>query len=138
MFADDTNLICDNHLWAENELLKVKEWCLADKLITNFDKREQIIFRNPQKKLAEETFELQNLSCVDHCKFLGVTLDQHCTFNFHIDNIVRKMTILLMMFRYLTKFLDEKNNDQFISYLHIPPSYLWCTVLGSCSRLPGT
>ena len=55
LFADDTNLICDNHLWAENELLKVKEWCLADKLITNFDKREQIIFRNPQKKLAEET-----------------------------------------------------------------------------------
>ena len=65
MFADDTNLICDNHLWSENELLKVKEWCLADKLIINFDKREQIIFRNPQKKLAEETFELQNLSCVE-------------------------------------------------------------------------
>ena len=108
LFADDTNLICDNHLCTENELLKVKEWCLANKLIINFDKTQQIIFRNPQKKISQETFELPNLSTVDHCKFLGVTLDQHCTFNFHIDNIVRKMAVLLMMFRYLTKFLDEK------------------------------
>ena len=44
--------------------------------------------------------------------------------------------MFLMIFRYFTKILAEKNNDQFILYLHIPPYYLWCRVLGSCSRLP--
>ena len=36
-------------------------------------------------------------------------LDDHCNFHFHIDNIVRIMAVLLMMIRYLTKFLDGKS-----------------------------
>ena len=108
LFADDTNLVCDNPLCTQNEPFKIQEWCLANKLIINFNKTQQIIFRNPQKKINIENFELQDLGIVDHCKFLGVTLDQHCTFSFHIHNIVRKINLLLMMFRYLTKFLDSK------------------------------
>ena len=57
LFADYTNLIGDDHLGTQDELLKVKEWFLANKLIINFD-QTQISFRNPQKKIAPETFEL--------------------------------------------------------------------------------
>ena len=67
---------------------------MFNKLIINFDKTQKFIFRNPQKKIAQETCEITNLSTVDHSKFLGETLDQHCTCNFHIDNIVCKMAVV--------------------------------------------
>ena len=39
--------------------------CLANKLIINFNKPQQIMFRNPQKKINIENFELQDLGDVD-------------------------------------------------------------------------
>ena len=108
LFADDTNLLCDNHLFTQSELVKIQEWCCANKLIINFSKTQQIIFRNPQKRIQLDNYEIQDLKIVDHCKFLGVVLDQHCRFNFHIEGIIHKISFLLMMFRFLTRFFDEK------------------------------
>ena len=48
-------------LFTQNELFKIQEWCLANKLIINFNKTQQIIFRNSQKKIDIENFEHQDL-----------------------------------------------------------------------------
>ena len=89
-------------------LVKIQEWYWANKLIINFSKTQQIIFRNPQKKIQLDSYEIQDLKIVDHCKFLGVVLDQHCRFNFYIEGIIQKILFLLMMFSFLTRFFDEK------------------------------
>ena len=91
LFADDTNLLCDNHLFTQSELVKIQEWCCANKLIINFSKTQQIIFKNPQKQIQLDNYEIQDLKIVDHCKFLGVVLDQHCRFNFHMKGIIQKI-----------------------------------------------
>ena len=91
LFADDTNLLCDNHLFTQSGLVKIQEWCCANKLIINFSKTLQIIFKNPQKQIQLDNYEIQDLKIVDHCKFLGVVLDQHCRFNFHIKGIIQKI-----------------------------------------------
>ena len=83
LFADDTNLLCDHHLLTQSELVKIQEWYCAN-------------------------YEIQDLKIVDHCKFLGVVLDQHCRFHFHIEGIIHKISFLLMIFRFLTRFFDEK------------------------------
>ena len=56
-----------------------------------FLKNSTIIFRNPQKQIQLDNYEIQDLKMVDHCIFLGIVLDQHCRFNFHIEGIIHKI-----------------------------------------------
>ena len=68
LFANDTNLLCDNHSFTQSKLLKIQEWCCANKLIINFSKTQQIIFRNPQKRIQLDNYEIQDLKIVDHSR----------------------------------------------------------------------
>ena len=108
LFADDTNLLSQNPETTQSELLKIHQWCLANKLVINFSKTMQIIFRNPQKTIDQETFILPTIALVQETKFLGIVLDQHCSFESHIRKIEHKISFLLLMFRHLTKILDLK------------------------------
>ena len=44
-----------------SELLKIQEWCHANKLIVNYSKTSQVIFKNHQKKINESNFTVLNL-----------------------------------------------------------------------------
>ena len=59
LFADDTNLISENVELTEIELGKVKSWCFANKLIINFSKTLQILFKNHQKTSIFKITELK-------------------------------------------------------------------------------
>ena len=49
LFADDTNIFSTaSHLVQEN-LHKVETWCIANKLILNYSKTFQVIFKAPNK-----------------------------------------------------------------------------------------
>ena len=77
LFADDTNLISEDADLTERELLKIQDWCIANKLLLNFEKTHQIIFKNHQKRLEDDAYTLNNVIKSTDCKFLGIHLDQH-------------------------------------------------------------
>ena len=56
---------------------------------------------------------------VTNTKFLGIFLDRHLNFVCHINAVVRKLNFLLMMLRFLQKFLNDKSMvDVYYSFLY--------------------
>ena len=101
LFADDTNLLyADKNLksleeMVNNELVKVSDWLNANKLTLNATKSNFVIFRRYQRKMDHsvniQMFDnsnhfLTSLECKDHVKYIGVLLDSHLSWKYHIDN----------------------------------------------------
>ena len=84
----------------------MKNWCLANKLIINFSKTLQIVFKNHQKNITLQDYQIENIATGTSTKFLGIVLDHHLTFSPHIEKLISTLNLLIMMFRHLTKFLD--------------------------------
>ena len=100
LFADDTNLFCSgkdiNELECNinAELVNVQEWLTLNQLTLNIKKSNYIIFRTAKKQLKKSlTLKLDNkeIQRVDKTKFLGIIIDQHLTWNNHIDYITKKI-----------------------------------------------
>ena len=106
LFADDTNLLyADKNLkslekiMVNNELVRVSDWLNANKLTLNAKKSNFVIFRPHQRKMDHSVnilmFDnsnhiLTSLECKDHVKYLGVLLDSHLSWKYHIDNVALK------------------------------------------------
>ena len=104
LFADDTNLFCsDNNIMtlfetANQELSKINNWFLANKLSLNVEKTKYILFHKcidqediplklPLLKLNSNIIEGEN-----SLKFLGVILNEHLTWKKHIQLIENKFS----------------------------------------------
>ena len=102
LFADDTNLsYADKNLKSlektvNNELVRVSDWLNANKPTLNAKKSNFVIFRPHQRKMDRSVniliFDniyhiLTSLECKDHVKYLGVLLDSHWSWKYHIDNV---------------------------------------------------
>ena len=102
LFADDTNLLyADKNLKSleetvNNELVKVSDWLNANKLTLNATKSNFDIFRPYQRNMDYsvniQMFDnsnhfLTSLECKNHVKYLGVLLDSHLSWKYHIDNV---------------------------------------------------
>ena len=93
------------------ELRYVKRWLDANKLSLNIDKTNYIIFHSPGTKLPlNNTIKIGNkhIFKVNYIKFLGLLLDEHLTWNYHIcqlsknylehvDSFLRSESILLLI-----------------------------------------
>ena len=78
-----------------------------------------VIFKNHQKKINESDFTVLNLESLSETKFLGIILDKHLNFVIHINSIIRKFNVLLMMMRYLRKFLNHRTMvNLYYSYIY--------------------
>ena len=84
MFADDTSVFIEGHSDAEvieilnNELLKVSDWLMANKLPINLEKSHYMIFhRSRLKDCDKKDFIIQDriISHFTSTKFLGVIID---------------------------------------------------------------
>ena len=85
----------DTQLLKEN-LKHIEEWCLANKLILNYAKTCPLVFKSPNKKIANlENYELelgnQKLEIKPCTKFLGIQLDSKIIFKFHILEVCSKL-----------------------------------------------
>ena len=89
--TDDTNIFCTHPEVSSQELNKIEDWCLANKLVLNYTKTSQFIFKSPRKaicaeehvvRLSTHTLELKNKT-----KFLGKVLDSNITFKSHINDL---------------------------------------------------
>ena len=74
----------------EIELSNTEDWCIANKLVMNYDKTIQVIFRTSIKRVDFNDFSLNlnniPLQIKPNSKFLGITLDASISFSKHIEN----------------------------------------------------
>jgi hypothetical protein len=113
-YADDTSLIIKDvpctetvSTVATDVFLKCKEWFGNQKLLMNENKTCIILFSNNsmQQKL---TLNLENsiIESSDHVKFLGFHLDKNLKWNFHIDQLCKKLSSSLFSLRMLKHKID--------------------------------
>ena len=77
-----------------NELMKINQWLIANRLSLNIDKSNYVIFQPSQKKS-----EIISLSISSKCltreksvKYLGVIFDEHLNWKCHVNQISKKIS----------------------------------------------
>ena len=120
LFADDTNMLfADNNLRSleatvNNELKNVCDWLTANKLTLNTKKSYFVIFRPRQKKLEYEvnlnvidnnTNTLTSLECKEYVQYLGVLIDSHLSWKFHIDYVAFELSKIVGIIARLRHFV---------------------------------
>ena len=85
LFSDDTNVFSNDHLLFKAKLKKIEQWCLSNKLISNYTKTFQVIFISLNEKIInpdDYILELgdRQLETISSTKFLGINLDNNLIF----------------------------------------------------------
>ena len=52
LFADDTNIFSKDPLLLKSNLKNIEEWCIANRLILNYTKTFQVVFKAPDKQIS--------------------------------------------------------------------------------------
>ena len=103
-YADDTTLISTRDSFtssktniSENinsELENVNKWLAAQKLSLNVLKTKYMMFHTPQKRIPKLHLSINNIDIekVDSFNFLGLVLDTHLKWNFHVRKVAIKLT----------------------------------------------
>ena len=116
-FADDTNLLLKGknlkqmkkHL--NYDLDQLCDWLKANKIALNCDKTEMIIFRHPNKKINYDLKVKVNgkkLRLSSNVKYLGVYLDEHLNWSYHVDALAAKLTRASGMLAKIRHYVNEK------------------------------
>ena len=104
LFADDTNIFAEGKNQDElinrvNEGLEaLSKWFKRNKLTLNLKKTEYIYFQCPKSKLPlEQGLKIggEEIRRVDGTKFLGVWIDEGLKWTGHIENVKKKIGLLL-------------------------------------------
>ena len=103
MYADDTTLFTTINCfennehpnqYINNELSKISEWLIVNKLSLNASKTKCMVFNMPQKKVVIPRQKLADteIESVDQFNFLGITLDKHLNWNAHTNQLFGKIS----------------------------------------------
>ena len=103
MYADDTTLFTTINCfennehpnqYINNELSKINEWLIVNKLSLNVSKTKFMVFNMPQKKVVIPRLKLADteIESVDQFNFLGITLDKHLNWNAHTNKLFGKIS----------------------------------------------
>ena len=93
-----------------NEPVRVSDWLNANKLTLNAKKSNFVIFCPLHRKIDHSVnilmFDnsnhiLTSLECKDHVKYLGVLLDSHLSWKYHIDNVALKISRIIGVIAHL-------------------------------------
>ena len=78
------------------ELKSVSRWLRLNRLSLNAGKTELIFFRSPQHSLNYDDISIKfngiKLTPVDHVKYLGMYIDKHLSWNFHILQLCKNLS----------------------------------------------
>ena len=101
MFADDTNLIIRGKSLEEltnainADLKTLNDYFKANKLKLNVDKTKMVCFRKKNSEFQEEDLLVslngENLKCEKSATFLGITIDEHLSWEEHCNQVANKM-----------------------------------------------
>ena len=118
LFAGDTSLFY-SHKYPNQlirvmncELSKISEWLKVNKLSLDFARTNYILFRPRQKLITVSgTITLDNIPVqqVEVTKFLGVLLDQHLSWKYHINHDAKKVSKTIGIISKGPFFLSSKS-----------------------------
>lgn len=114
LFADDSTLSCkfspvelpDIHNLINLNLKNINNWLTANKIAVNVNKTNYIVF-SYRSTITLPVVMLGDgiIKSVDHTKFLGLHIDRHLRFNYHIDYILGKLSRSIGILYRLNRFL---------------------------------
>ena len=117
-FADDSNVFYSNSSYNElfqivnTELSNISDWFKANKLSLNINKTNYILFSTPRKPLPPAlpilSIDSIEIPQVRTTKFLGIYVDQHLTWNEHIDQIANKIAKNIGIIKRISYLLTSK------------------------------
>ena len=100
LFADDTNIYCESSDLSNlikivnRELRSVKKWLDANKLSLNIDKTNYIIFHSSSVSIPSDAvikIGKKHIKRVRFVKFLGLLLDEHLSWKYHLSELSKKL-----------------------------------------------
>ena len=107
LFADDTNIYFESSDLSNlikivnRELRSVKKWLDANKLSLNIDKTNYIIFHSSSVKVPSDAvikIGKKSIKRVKFVKFLGLLLDEHLSWKYHLSELSKKLARTCGMF----------------------------------------
>ena len=107
LFADDTNIYYESKDLSNlvkivnKELRSVKKWLDANKLSLNIDKTNYIIFHSSSVKVPSDSdikIGKKHIKRVKFVKFLGLLLDEHLSWRYHLSELSKKLSRTCGMF----------------------------------------
>ena len=145
MYADDTMLMySDKSLiniqsCLNNELNRVNEWLVKNRLVLNTSKTKYMIIGTPHKlsNINEPIVISVNnepLERVYNFKYLGVYLDQSLNWNDHLEYNSKKIGSKISLLRRLRPLLTEQSSKLLVNSL-ILPHFDYCSpVWSNCNQ----
>ena len=100
-FADDTNIYFESDDMTRltkkinKELNNVKSSLDCNELALYIDKTNFVLFHSPRKPLPDLInlkFGKKGIKRVKYVKFLGVLVDEHLSWNYHINELCKKLS----------------------------------------------
>ena len=107
LFADDTNIyyeskyLCDLIKIVNKELRLVKKWLDSKKLSLNIDKINYIIFHSSSINVSSGSdikIGKKHIKRVKIVNFLGLLLDEHLSWKYHLSELSKKLARTCGMF----------------------------------------
>ena len=107
LFADDTNIYYESKdlfnliKIVNKELRLVKKWLDANKLSLNIDKTNYIIFHSSSVNVptgSDIKIGKKHIKRVKFVKFLGLLLDEHLSWKYHLSELSKKLAKTCGMF----------------------------------------
>ena len=138
LFADDMTLYLTGPnqnelvLNANNELEKLYQWCLCNRLTINTGKTYFMLFTTTKTPhLINLKINNEIISKTDNIRFLGVNYDDSLSFKHHINNLTQKISRHIALL-YQIKDIIPSDVLKSIYYAHIYPlltycNPIWCT-----------
>ena len=135
-FADDTCIsfsakkIKSLETVLNYDLKIVADWLKANRLSLNVDKSKLIIFKSKRKIISDNSFSIKlngyKLEPADQVKYLGVYLDKNLSFDYHINQLSKKLSRANGI---LAKLRHFTSNDTLISVYY---SIFYSHILYAC------
>lgn len=118
-FADDTVIFYADKTWrdlkhkVEDDFSNIIDWFNHKLLTINFKKTMFLpitCYKNTLPNYDKLIFNKQNgaieIGSTDKIKYLGITIDKHLRWDYHINNVTNTLRTILFKFKYLRNLLD--------------------------------
>ena len=148
--ADDTTLSLSadwNNITSltqalSNDLENIEKWSTESKMYINTEKTKALLFtgKRLQHKLSEEIATLKlrldatNINQLSHHKLLGLIIEKDLSFEAHIDELCKKLSKRLRLFRHISPYLKKSRKLTFYLAAIKPVMLYLSPIWSSCSK----
>lgn len=118
-FADDTSVFYTSDTWSslremvEADFGMVVDWFSHRLLTVNVEKTKYLPLTNHRNLLPDfASIEIRNqnnkmvISPANSVEYLGITIDSHLRWNFHVNRITKTIRSMIYKFKHLARFLN--------------------------------